>query len=370
MGETNKHDQHKNRMAANLVSSTPIRKRARIGSNTCPKCEEVYAKDSATVNCSICDLDFCLKCSKVPQQMAELLASDKTGGFKWTCNICNFTFPSLSGISSQIKSIEDTTNKRLVKLEDDMQAMKLNIGSQVKDELHELKPSLVNEIRTEIKKTLQEDVRKEVKEIEDQKSRTMNLILFNAPESDSENSTVRKSFDETVVKDLCGLINVPPPDIKVLFRLGNPNGRKGRPLKIIFNNKKHRKDILDNVSKLKNVPSSHRLRRVIIAKDLTNQQRQENKQKRKSKLRRTDIAEKMETKSNTSDHENYAEETILTQQSDQLLAPLFGRHRSTDAMNDQLGMTDMTLSNVGDETIIGGLNVDVGSNDGQRTENV
>jgi hypothetical protein len=83
------------------------------------------------------------------------------------------------------------------------------------------------------------------------------------PESEDKNSTVRKDFDQTLINELCTLIKVQEPDIKIIFRLGNPS-TKTRPLKLVFNNKKHRKYILDNTSNIKNIPST-----VIIAKDLS-----------------------------------------------------------------------------------------------------
>jgi hypothetical protein len=39
---------------------------------------------------------------------------------------------------------------------------------------------------------------------------------------------------------------------------------KPRPLKIVFNNKKHRKDILDNAYNMKNIPVSNKLSKVIF----------------------------------------------------------------------------------------------------------
>ena len=48
---------------------------------------------------------------------------------------------------------------------------------------------MVEEIKQEVKSTLQDDVRKEIREIEDQKVRATNLILFNVPESDEKKVT-------------------------------------------------------------------------------------------------------------------------------------------------------------------------------------
>jgi hypothetical protein len=51
-----------------------------------------------------------------------------------------------------------------------------------------IKPSLIEEIKQDIKSTLQDDVTLVVREIEDQKTRAMNLIFFNVPESEDKNN--------------------------------------------------------------------------------------------------------------------------------------------------------------------------------------
>jgi hypothetical protein len=86
--------------------------------------------------------------------------------------------------------------------------------------------------------------------------------------SEDKNSTARKDVDQTLINELCTLIKVQEPDIKIIFRLGNPS-TKTRPLKLVFNNKKTRKYILNNASNIKNIPSINILSKVIIAKDLS-----------------------------------------------------------------------------------------------------
>jgi hypothetical protein len=105
----------------------------------------------------------------------------------------------------------------------------------------------------------------------------MNLILFNVPESSDESSTVRKEHDNKMLNELCKVIRVRDPEVKTNFRLGTKSNDKVRPLKIVFNSKKQRKDILDNAAKLKDIPTTHHLSRYIIAKDLTVQQKLQNK---------------------------------------------------------------------------------------------
>jgi hypothetical protein len=73
-------------------------------------------------------------------------------------------------------------------------------------------------------------------------------MVLNLPECEDVSSSIRKDLKRFY--ELCSIIKVQEPDIKLLFRLGNPTPKRNRPLKIIFNNKKQRKDILDNASKI------------------------------------------------------------------------------------------------------------------------
>jgi len=43
--------------------------------------------------------------------MALALSEDTLQNFMWTCNYCKQNFPSLTGISAQLKSIEVTKQK-------------------------------------------------------------------------------------------------------------------------------------------------------------------------------------------------------------------------------------------------------------------
>ena len=104
--------------------------------------------------------------------------------FKWTCNGCKQNFPSLTSMTAQLKSIENTTINRLSIIEDKMNEMQHGMSDKIKEEVGEIKPKIVDEIKDEIRATLQEVVRREIREIEDQKIRAFNLIVFNLPESE------------------------------------------------------------------------------------------------------------------------------------------------------------------------------------------
>ena len=118
--------------------------------------------------------------------------------------------------------------------------VKTEIKSSLQDEVKtEIKSSLQDEVKTEIKSSLQDEVRKELYEIEDQRQRALNLIVFNLPECQSRISSERKKYDNAKYMELYKVIGVDEPDLKVAFRLGNPKEGVVRPLKVVMNNKKH-----------------------------------------------------------------------------------------------------------------------------------
>jgi AICAR transformylase/IMP cyclohydrolase PurH len=57
-------------------------------------------------------------------------------------------------------------------------SFKTGLDEKIRGEVKTIKPSLIEEIKQDIKSTLQDDVRMVVREIEDQKTRAMNLIFL------------------------------------------------------------------------------------------------------------------------------------------------------------------------------------------------
>ena len=150
----------------------------------------------------------------------------------------------------------------------------------MREEIQTLKPEISQEIEKNITDQLQDQVRKELREIEDQQRRALNLVIFNLPESNRQTAILRKKHDERKFAELCAQIGVDIPDVTTMFRLGTIKEGANRPLKIILNNKQHRKTILDNASKLRQSKEDTDLKNYIIVKDLTPQQRNYNKLRR------------------------------------------------------------------------------------------
>ena len=112
-------------------------------------------------------------------------------------------------------------------------------------------------------------------------------------------------------------------DVHSAFRLGNRQPTKIRPLKVIMM-RKQRKDVIDN-AKFIGTKAPYPFRKVVIVKDLTSRQREENKQRRINKQQRNKqkspakINNEVQVHTNSSpmdqegsSHRNaYSEETVL-----------------------------------------------------------
>ena len=353
--------------------STPIvrnktAKRARVGSNTCPKCEKTVLENQSHIDCSVCELRYCTECTNISPRLAEALKEDTSHNFKWTCNGCKQNFPCMTNLSQQLKSIEETTNIRIKNVEDKVCKLDEQMDYKIQSNIELIKPKLIEDIGKDIKSTLQQDIRTEIREIEDQKTRTLNLVIFNLTESSSSVSKTRQSHDTSKFITLCGNLEIENIDINVTFRIGKPTEGKTRPLKVVLNNKRQRKNIIENAHLIKTFTKSNEFQKCIITKDLTPRQREENKQRRlernkqkekggtllnNTNFNNTTIPDQKEDDRTMQVDESSSKSLSGTQQpkSQYLLSPQKYYHGSQESLNSD----DSVLNEDLGATIIGGL---------------
>ena len=173
--------------------------------------------------------------------------------------------------------------------------------------------------------------------------------------------SVKKASPFAHIVHICASIGVEEVDIKLMFRVGSKKAGSVRPLKILLNNKRHRKEILDHARFIKS-KAPPTLQRCVITKDLTLRQREESKKKRQHKAKNT-------TNINNANPMNpmvydYDEETILvSQENDSLPSQLLLRDydRNSTSMQGKtrqhLDITQSSNSNEDDanETVCGFL---------------
>ena len=103
-------------MAMQHLTSTPVKrhKRQRMGNNACPKCEKIIYEDVEHLSCCICELKFCSECTHISLALRQALKEYTSQNFKWaSCNGCKQNFPCITGLSLQLKSIEENTQYNL-----------------------------------------------------------------------------------------------------------------------------------------------------------------------------------------------------------------------------------------------------------------
>ena len=260
-------------------------KRPRIGSENCPSCDKNIAEKDSAINCSICEILFCNKCAKIPDELIILFNSGASN-LMWTCQGCKTNFPSMSNMKSSLTDLISNNDARFGNLERKLDDMDATISHKVTKRIDTLKQELKTDIEVQVKNTFTTELRKELREIEDQKRRVSNIICFNMPESNKQKSDDKKEEDIRNFKTICSAIGVEEVGINSCFRIGKPGEGATRPMKIILSDKRQRNKLIENAKSI-GEKCHGQLKKCILVKDLTPRQRDENKLRRAERIKET-----------------------------------------------------------------------------------
>ena len=337
-------------------------KRSRIGSDDkeseCQKCSRIITESIA---CSGCKLKYCLNCAKVSEQLYNLIQSGDMDQFLWSCNSCRATFPSLENISSALNNLQKSNDVRIGKIEERVKQIEDSSKEEIKCSVASMKEEIIESLKGDLENLV--DAR--TKELDDRRRRDCNLVLFNLPEHRSQNTEENKKGDEEDVKLLCSSLGLENVEFVAQFRLGRRNPTSSRPLKVILQNRAHRKYLLDNAKYIKE-KAPHSLKRVIINKDLTLAQRQERKNRLATRRARVLADSELANNNNAGSQASIQEETVTMEVQEQFspILPVSVLMSSTHlSQGNQFSDSQPTrnLSQVYEETtviektIIGGL---------------
>lgn len=228
------------------------------------------------VKCSYCNIWCHIKCTLISDEEAKQFVNDdrKRSSEKWYCSVlCKVGKKPLvldSDLTTQLK-ISDTTNATI----NDMLDTKFNL---FKKDIHLLintidvklndfliKINVLEEENQKLRHIINQnnegreyDMNILSEEIMEREKRSANIILFNVPESNSN--------DNLQVKKIINSIDNSVTEPKNMFRLGKQQGTKPRPIKLLFSNKKEVYLLLKNSSKLKSIQE---FKNVFIKSDRT-----------------------------------------------------------------------------------------------------
>ena len=171
----------------------------------------------------------------------------------------------------------------MTNLEEKVENLEIKTKQEVTLQVSNLKEDIVNSLKNDINSV----VDKRNRELEGRKRRELNLTIFNLKEHRNENGTENKRADEVDVRIISASLELENLSIVTSYRLGRKDDAKTRPLRIILDSKAQRKFLLKNARFIGiRIPETYQ--RVIIAKDLTPEQRNERREKIKNKKQQSE----------------------------------------------------------------------------------
>lgn len=129
---------------------------------------------------------------------------------------------------------------------------------------------------------VQTAVNEQLTEFRESEQRKLNVIIFNAKESDKRDGEARKEEDFKLLDKLCKVMKSDIEAIKNVTRLGKRVVKEGggverRPMRVIFEDTKSKSKFLSNLGNL--ASASEDLRFLSVAQDMTPKERENNKKK-------------------------------------------------------------------------------------------
>ncbi len=262
----------------------------------CEECDTAFLTEKL-VQCHRCRNMYCTKCADMKKSTLDVIRA--CSNIEWYCNPCKAPATEAVLNNRRIEEIcssyMEDFEKRIAQVEEKNTILEValaassdlqnNTNRDYEARLDQLEAKLQNfdkepndwqEIKTEIKVKLNEHSNNaaslSIKEIRDRDSRKANLILFNVPECDNEDTSARKTHDLEEVKCLCKALNCEDTFDKPV-RLG-PKSDKARPLKVIASDPALVTQMLKSA---KNIPNLEGYKKVGLKRDMTFLEREEHR---------------------------------------------------------------------------------------------
>ena len=246
----------------------------------CPVCsKQVKNTDTkGSVQCSICDLWLHVPCGKITDNELSFINNmvESRGYHIWCCDTCGRAFHKLN---KKVTMMETRLDNMQVEVKKNTEACAANT-SRLEEVEKTLKEATTN------KKQERGDIVKDVtkawsNELAERASKKDNVICYGLQEAGSDviSGEIRKSMDNELICDVFTTVNLEldmEKDIKVIARAGQWTAAavsKPRPLIIGFRDPDKRTDLFTAARKL----ASTKYKNISVSPDLTNQQRDDDR---------------------------------------------------------------------------------------------
>ena len=159
----------------------------------CVFCNTAIVQSTPARSCDSCNNWICLTCSKVSPGLYDELVKDSdanpgNNSIGWLCCVCKGMKSDLRSINTNILELKSSNDKRLQQVEDKLSSLENSIQDTVRKEVETAKTDITEVVKKDIADTVEKLVEAKIKEMEDRKNRSNNLIFFNVKTSEDPDS--------------------------------------------------------------------------------------------------------------------------------------------------------------------------------------
>lgn len=225
----------------------------------CKICNSLFTDvEDKLIECERCEKWECLSCSKLSSDQYDILTTGATG-VHWYCNDCNFQ--AVQAVKTD-NDIEEKCKQYFESVKAEIGQVRSELGNritseigQIHSEMHDIKKQInshsdsqlradIDELKEQFKgleaasgsineQQLGNCTEECIQEMHSREDRKLNLMFFDIPESDKDESIDRKEDDTNFVKTVLKSIDIEIP-LENVVRVGQkePGDSRNRPIKI------------------------------------------------------------------------------------------------------------------------------------------
>ncbi|KAH3751231.1 hypothetical protein DPMN_185783 [Dreissena polymorpha] len=169
-------------------------------------------EDSPGLRCDVCKHCVCLDCAKLPLSFYQELVKlgDHRNEIDWICRVCKYFKSDLKSIGTTLNDLKQYSDARLTNFEDRLLKLESSVKVTVREEVEHVKSSISETLKKDLVESLKRDltesiesvVETRIREVDDRRNRSNNLLIFKLKASDSLDLEVRITHDMDLVQKL------------------------------------------------------------------------------------------------------------------------------------------------------------------------
>ena len=194
-----------------------VRKRDRERA-TCLICETT-GDDWVFIECIVCQGQMCATCSGIEVSMIKSVYYSKLPGFKWSCQACERTLPTMTNmkeaiekmneanerVNTTLSTMAESSDTRLLALESRLNEMEERITDKIKAEFPKMVKKEMEKVEEKLKETVQDQMTEIERKMNDRIERKVDVMekeLITIKEKTVEGKELEKKVREEIQKEL------------------------------------------------------------------------------------------------------------------------------------------------------------------------